>query len=329
MSKFKYYQTILILFVLAIGCKAQESSTASNMPTTLFQDSISIEGNTRIFEYLAPQNLKESPSLVFVLHGSNGNIADTRMYTNYEFERLASERKNQIVVYPQGYDKHWNDCRMNASYKANQEDVNDTAFFADMIDYFHEKFQINSEAVFVTGISNGGHMCYKLAYEIPNKIRGIAPFVANIPEDVTNDCTPKNEAISVLIINGTNDPINPYDGGWVVIGNDSTRGAVLPTRKTVDYWKSLMPCTSEPEVVEYEDYATNDESTVIHYKFKCEKENIKVELLKVIGGGHTVPLKDTPPIPERFKKMVGGKNLDINAPEMVLDFFESLVKPTK
>lgn len=317
MLKYKFFFTIILMTVLSL--KAQNINELS-------KDSLEIDGHQRSFEYLIPDGIQEDPSLVFVLHGSGGDIPSTRIYTGYEFENIAKQSKNTIIVYPNGYDKHWNDCRKNASYKANQEDVNDIGFFNEMMHYFAEKYNINQEAVFVTGISNGGHMCYKLAYEMPEKIKGIAPFVANIPEDLTNDCTPKNISMSVLIINGTTDPINPYDGGWVIIEKDSSRGAVMPTRKTVDYWKGLMPCiTPEPEVVEYVDYATNDESTVIHYKYKCEEENIKVELLKIIGGGHTVPLKDTPPIPERFKKMVGNKNLDINAPEMVLDFFESLV----
>jgi polyhydroxybutyrate depolymerase len=222
------------------------------------------------------------------------------------------------------YDRHWNDCRKNSNYKANQENINDIAFFEKMIAYFQEIHEIDSNRVFVTGISNGGQMCYKLAYEIPEKIKGIAPFVANIPYDFNNDCTPKNVATSVLIINGTEDPINPYEGGWVVIEQDSSRGAVLSTRETVDYWKSLLPCEPKMEQLEYPDYALDDDSTVIRYQYFCEEENKKVALLKIIGGGHTVPMLDTPPITERFKKVVGNKNRDINAPRIVMDFFESL-----
>lgn len=313
----KFTLLILGLFVVIGSLNAQSNKD-------LKKDSLVIEENSRSFEYLIPEGLKQNPSLVFVLHGSGGDVPSTRMYTGYEFEKIASSRKNTIIVYPIGYDKHWNDCRKNASYKANQEDVNEIGFFNQMIDFFAEKHNINKEAVFVTGISNGGHMCYKLAYEMPEKIKGIAPFVANLPEDFNNDCTPKSVATSVLVINGTTDPINPYEGGWVVIQGDSTRGAVLSAQKTIEYWKNLLPCNTDAEITEYEDYAVEDESTVIGYQYFCEEANKKVRLLKVIGGGHTVPLKDTPPIPEQFKKVVGNKNLDINAPKMVLDFFESL-----
>lgn len=295
-------------------------------PRKLSKDSLLIEEHSRTFEYFTPQNIGENPSLVFVLHGSGGTMTDARNQTNFEFETLAKERKSSIIVYPQGYDKHWNDCRKNASYKANQEDINDIEFFTQMISYFVNKFQINTDAVFVTGISNGGHMCYKLGYELPDAIKGIAPFVANLPEDFNNDCQPKNKAMSVLVINGTADPINPYEGGWVVIQQDSSRGSVMSTQKTVNYWKNLVPCSNTPKVQNYEDYTMEDGSTVTHFKYDCTNTNTKIEHLKIVGGGHVVPIKDTPDLPERAKKFIGLKNRDINAPMMVLDFFESLIE---
>ncbi len=287
---------------------------------------IEVEGKNRVFEYFAPPTFTSAPSLVFVLHGSRGTMYDARWQTNYEFERLAAARGNQIIVYPQGYDKHWNDCRGSASYTANQEDINDLAFFTKMIDYFEQQYQINKEAVFVTGISNGGQMCYKLGYELPNKFKGIAPFVANLPEDANNDCTPKNVSVSVMVINGTKDRINPHAGGWVVLGQDSTRGAVQATEKTIAYWKNLLNCETRVEKIAYDDYCKEDNSTVIHYKYACPTTNKKVELLEVIGGGHVVPVKDTPDLPEEAKRFIGNKNRDINAPMIVLDFFDSLVE---
>jgi len=315
----KYLFTLMVCLFISLGSLAQETKSLS-------KDSIQIEGNSRSFEYYIPKNVQKKPSLVFVLHGSGGTMTDARNQTNFEFESLAEDRKSAIIVYPQGYDKHWNDCRKNASYKANQEDVNDIEFFTQMIAFFVKQNQINTDAVFVTGISNGGHMCYKLAYEMPDDILGIAPFVANLPEDFNNDCQPKNKAMSVMVINGTEDPINPYGGGWVVIQQDSSRGSVMSTEKTIEYWKNLAICSDIPEVLGVDDYTTEDGSTVTHLKYKCKDDSKKIELLKIVGGGHVVPLKDTPALPERARNFIGRKNRDINAPMMVLDFFESLIE---
>ena len=290
----------------------------------LSRDSIEVEGKYRTFEYFIPQDVKTASSLIFVLHGSEGTVTGTRWFTNYEFEKIATERKNCIIVYPEGYEKHWNDCRQDASYKANTEDINDVAFFSDMIDYFAQGFEIDAKAVFATGISNGGHMCYKLAYEVPNKIKGIASFGANIPQKTTNDCVQTDIAISVMMINGTADPINPYEGGWVVIRQDSTRGEVSSTEATLNYWKDLLPCPSEFELVEYPDTNPNENSTVTHYKYFCKDSKIRVELIKVINGGHTIPLINAPYLPSEWRKALGNTNKDVDAPLLVLDFFESL-----
>ena len=290
----------------------------------LSRDSIEVEGKYRFFEYFAPDDLKRAPSLIFVLHGSEGTVIGTRWFTDFEFEKIANERKNCVIVYPEGYEKHWNDCRQNASYKANTEDINDIAFFTEMVDYFIQNFKINSEAVFATGISNGGHMCYKLAYEMPDKIRGIAPFVANIPQESTNDCIQTDKAISVMMINGTADPINPYKGGWVVIRQDSSRGEVSSTKATLNYWKNLLPCEADFKLVKYDDTNPNDKSTIEHYKYLCKESNKRVELVKVINGGHTVPLINAPYLPKEWRDALGNTNKDVNAVSLVLDFFESL-----
>jgi polyhydroxybutyrate depolymerase len=320
--KMKINPNHCFLFLLFLG--SSQSIFAQNKEI-LEKDSLSIDGHYRLFEYYVPASLVNSASLVFVLHGSAGTINDARWQTNYEFEKLAKERNRQIIVYPQGYDRHWNDCRKNASYKANQENIDDNSFFNQMIAYFSTKFNIDEQAVFVTGISNGGQMCYKLAYEMPEKIKGIAPFVANLPEDFNSDCTPKNVAISVMIINGTADPINPNDGGWVVLKQDSTRGSVLSTAKSLEYWRGLLPEYAENEPIKYDDYTLEDESSIEHYSYFSKKTGQKVELVKVINGGHVVPMKDTEDLPENAKKFIGNKNRDINSPKLILDFFESLV----
>lgn len=308
---------ILILVLISIHLNAQTAPPLS-------RDTIEVEGKYRTFEYFIPQDLKTAPSLIFVLHGSEGTVIGTRWFTGSEFEKISAERKNSIIVYPEGYEKHWNDCRQNASYKANTEDINDIAFFTEMINYFKENYKIDSEAVFATGISNGGHMCYKLAYEMPDKIKGIAPIVANIPQEASNDCAQTEKAISVMIINGTADPINPYEGGWVVIRQDSTRGEVSSTEATLNYWKHLLPSQTDYKLVKYENSNSNDNSTIEHYKYFCKESNQRVELVKVINGGHTVPLKNAPYLPSEWRDALGNTNKDVNAPLLVHDFFESL-----
>ncbi len=290
----------------------------------LSTDSINIEGVYRSFEYYVPDNLKNTPSLMFFMHGSGGTIERIRSATNYEFEKIARERKNYIIVYPLGFNNYWNDCRASADYDANKEDINEIAFFNDMIDYFVGRFKVDPDSVFASGVSNGGHMCFKLAYEMPEKFKGIAPLLANLPDKSNNDCLPKEIPISIMIINGTDDPINPYEGGWVVVRKDSTRGKVVSTKQTIKYWANLLTCNYGTQELNYPDITPEDNSTLQHFKFKCPDSQMSVEIVNIINGGHTIPLLETPALSEQLLKVLGRFNNDINSPMLVIDFFESL-----
>ena len=75
-------------------------------------------------------------------------------------------------------------------------------------------------------------MVYKLAYEIPNSTFLHAPLVANLPIKNNNDCDISEVEVNMAIFNGTNDQINPYNGGLVsLLGNDS-RGEVLSSEES-------------------------------------------------------------------------------------------------
>jgi polyhydroxybutyrate depolymerase len=91
----------------------------------------------------------------------------------------------------------------------------------------------------VTGHSNGGQMAYKLALEAPQIIRAVAALSANLPIDTNFDCNKSGIPISIAIFNGTEDTINPYYGGTVRLGSNESRGLVLITDQTVEYWAQL------------------------------------------------------------------------------------------
>jgi polyhydroxybutyrate depolymerase len=181
----------------------------------LHSDTVMVDSLTREFSYHLPSHISAHPRLIFVLHGSTGSPAIMQMSTGHEFDRLADTHGDAIIVYPAGYHGYWNDCRKKGTYESKKLNLDDVAFFGKMIAYFKSKYQIDTAAVFAMGFSNGGHMCYKLAKEKPLWFRGIAAVSANLPMDENNDCYDLHLPISVLVMNGTGDPINPYGGGEV------------------------------------------------------------------------------------------------------------------
>lgn len=249
----------------------------------LLNDSVLIEGHYRTFHFVkAP---KPNASLIFILHGSGGSGPDAQPGAKKLEEKADAE--NLLLVYPDGYKRYWNECRKTANSVANKENINENAFFEEMINYFDRKFLINTKQVFAIGTSGGGHMAYKLALTMPEKMRAITALIANLPDTNNLDCPERKIAIPVMIVNGTDDATNPYNGGEVITGNISM-GLVRSTQRTFQYWASLADYSRPPIKEQLPDTDPNDHKTIERYTYK-EKGKPEVTLLKVIGGHHDYP----------------------------------------
>jgi polyhydroxybutyrate depolymerase len=269
---YQKYLFALILFVASFITKAQ-----------ILDDSLLIEGHRRSFHFL--KSPKTKASLVFVLHGSGGNGIQMRARAN-SLEGIALT-ENISLVYPDGYKKYWNECRKTANSAANLENINENAFFEAMIGYFKERYQINEKQVFAVGTSGGGHMAYKLALTMPERFRAITALIANLPDTNNIDCEEKRRAIPVMIVNGTADKTNPYEGGEVITNNISL-GLVRSTDRTFAYWSSMAGYKGKPQMQNLPDIDPKDGKTIEKYTFKTKRKP-EVTLLKVINGKHDYP----------------------------------------
>ncbi|MBX2925349.1 MAG: poly(3-hydroxybutyrate) depolymerase [Chitinophagaceae bacterium] len=258
--------------------------TSSLALAQLVDDSIAIEGNYRTFHFREPR-VQPNAALVFVLHGSGGDGKGI-MQTSKRLEE-AAQKENILIVYPDGYKHFWNECRKMAETPPNKENINEEAFFTAMIDYFTTKYKTGPEKVFVIGTSGGGHMAYKLAMNIPAKIRAITAIVANLPDSANMDCTPSGKPIAVMIVNGTEDEVNPYGGGLVRAANVSL-GTVRSTDQTFVYWSAVAGYKGQPVKKAYADTDPSDGKTIEGYTYKKARKP-EITLLKVVGGKHDYP----------------------------------------
>jgi polyhydroxybutyrate depolymerase len=268
----------------------------------------------RTFSWYKPGTYSPNAPLIFVLHGSNGWPDQVRTTTAYEFDLLAEEY-GFIVVYPQGYENHWNDCRKSADYAANVENIDDVNFFREMIEFFAEHQQIDRKQVFVTGHSNGGHMAYKLALEVPELLAAIAPISANLPVDSNLDCNKSGKAISVAIFNGTDDPVNPFNGGLVSLLGNSSRGEVLSADATAEYWKSLAQIMQAPTRSTFPEVDGDDNTSVLEERW-LSPAGIDIRLYTLQGSGHVIPSRLM-----QWARVLGGNAGDISGPQEIVGFF--------
>ena len=269
---------------------------------------------TRNFSSYTPKGLSEGSALIFVLHGSKGNGDQIRTTSAYEFDLLA-DKLGFIVVYPDGYMNHWNDCRVSADYAANTQDIDDTVFFTDMIAFFSDSGLVDFDKIYVTGHSNGGHMAYRLALEIPERFAAVAPISANLPVNENLGCNKSGKPISIAIFNGTNDPINPFEGGLVTILGNTSRGEVLSSEDTAIYWKDLAGIKRPASVIPHPETDGVKQTSISEQRWLGES-GIQVRLYTLSGSGHVIPSKIA-----HFPRLLGGDAGDLSGPDEIVTFF--------
>ena len=251
----------------------------------LIKDSLLIEGHYRTFVYNQPAADLTGGSLMFVIHGSGGSSSNMLPQTK-KLEAIAAAEK-LLLVYPDGYQRYWNECRKYSTAAANKENINEESFFTAMISFFENKYHINKNKVFSSGMSAGGHMSYKLALTMPGKIKAIASVVANLPDSASSDCVLSGKPLPVLIINGTLDNTNPYNGGQMFV-NNASYGVVRSTENTFKFWSSLAGYKGAAKKKLLPDNDPADERTIESYTYSKRKKPT-IQLLKVIGGKHDYP----------------------------------------
>jgi polyhydroxybutyrate depolymerase len=304
--------SLFLLFCLPAGAFALELFSSSKIP----RHTLKVDGLERSYFVYRPhghQRKAELP-LVIVLHG--GGPADgEKAAKNFGFNELA-RRHGFIAVYPNGVDSYWRDGRGYTHRGDNDAAVDDVAFLSALIDHFVLHQGADPRRVYVTGTSNGGMMTLRLGCEIAPKLAAIAPVISSIPKNIYHDCRPETD-LPVLIMNGTEDPLMPWDGGHVRFFRKKM-GEVVSTRETVMFWIKHNRCNPRGKTIRLPDRDRNDQSTVEVSRFSNGRTGVDVVLYKIVGGGHNLPGSDA----RERKRVTGRKNNDINGAREIWKFFQ-------
>jgi polyhydroxybutyrate depolymerase len=180
-------------------------------------------------------------------------------------------------------------------------------------------YHADPKRVYVTGISNGAIMSYRLACELSHKITAIAPVDGNIPALLFPFCSPSRH-VSVLAINNTDDPLVPFDGGEIRGRlNRVNLGKVLSVDESIGFWVTRNGCSATPVYATMPDKDPGDGTTVKTRQYRNDNDGTEVILYTVEGGGHTWPggLQYLP------VKMIGKTSRDFDAVNIIWSFFKS------
>ncbi|OGW72611.1 MAG: hypothetical protein A2Y02_00310 [Omnitrophica bacterium GWA2_52_12] len=270
------------------------------------------QGRKRSYFVTVPARYSEFErhALVIVLHGGAANAEYAMRMSEMNPK---ADQENFLAVYPNGTGLYehavltWNAGRC-CGY-AHQHHIDDTGFIRAMIRQLEKDFSIDSARIYVTGISNGAMMCYRLACELPGLFAAIAPVAG------TMNCDPgqPGHPVSIIHFHGTADQHAPYLGGT---GSKTVYSRVdSPVSETIRFWVKTNGCAENPE--------TETTGKVQRETYRGGRQGVEVVLYTIKDEGHTWP---------------GGKpgiqhgNVDpptqaIRATDLIWEFFKAHPKP--
>lgn len=275
---------------------------------------IRIDGIARSYIIDVPSDFtkRSNAPLVFVLHGGGGNAESAIRMSGFSDVALGD---GAIIVYPEGSGRLRNKLKTwNATHccgYAIENNVDDIAYFDQLIDYLLKFYSIDPNRIFVTGMSNGGMMSHQLAIALPHKIRAIAPVVGGLFGDEKTPASP----VAALIINGLLDQSVPYKGGQTSGAYKSAwDGTPLkPARDQAAFWAKVNDCN---KFEEKKPTAEEDALPYILYDYDCPKgADVQHYVLKELG--HVWPGG------EKGRARAEDPTSEFNASQVIWDFFKA------
>lgn len=275
-----------------------------------------VEGKLRVGDldrayllHLPPTILPNTPAaLVLVFHGGGGHAKQMEHFSAFS---ALSDREGFIVCYPDGIEKNWNDGRVVEDSRAHREKIDDVAFIDALLTEIAKKHPVDPKRIYATGISNGAFFSNRLGAERASRFAAIAPVVGGMAPTVAADFHP-TDPVSVVILQGVDDPLVPYDGGPIKFN----RGQTVSTASTARKWVEHDGC-KEPVVEDLPDKDPDDGTRVKKTTWSGGRDGAEVVLYTIEGGGHTWP-GGSQYLP---KVMIGRVCKDVDATPLIWDFF--------
>ena len=243
--------------------------------------------------------------VVIVLHGSKGDGA--RVRRNLGLDEMV-ENTGTVLVFPDAFEGHWS---LGAGAKSD-----DAAFFRAIVTRLNGQGVIDPKRVFIVGVSTGGIMAMQIACKEPENYTGFATVIANMPTDLASTCAP-SRPVPILMVNGTADPRMPYKGGSAT--NLDQVDQVASTDDTLGVFAKAATCGARLPEIGFPNRNPKSGSRAFLDKFEACK--VPVELVRIEGGGHTIPGRWSG---ADSGAAVGAHNVDVDTAKLIFDFFKRL-----
>jgi polyhydroxybutyrate depolymerase len=238
--------------------------------------------------------------VVIVLHGHPSWCMDPKFFTGLDKK---SDEEGFIVVYPNGhlappleriiifFNTLFPTARLWNCW--DYCDIDDVGFIRALINHLDTKLNINSSRIYITGISGGGMMTYRLGSDLSDIVAAIAPVAGSIggiwyTESSLYVIPETTHPLPVIVFHGLKDRNLPYDGGWVNgtwrLWNTNIQLIVntyfLSVIESVYFWVEHNNCSTIPEI------ETSPSGNIIKRTYANGTDRSEVVLYTVLSGGH-------------------------------------------
>ncbi len=216
----------------------------------------------------------------------------------------------------------WDDCRADDPSKPLADDV---AYANQVIELVMSKHAIDRQRIYVMGMSNGAMMAFRMSQQLNVPVAAIASVAGSMPSGTL--CEAPTKPVSLLMINGSADPLVPYQGGSVHFGT-AELGTLLSVDDTLLLWRKLDGIDAAPKADKFAPLPDSDGRTSASRTiWGDDPKGLQVELIRVDGGGHTEPSIDQV-YGRIYLGLAGPQNHDFESAEEAWRFFRDKSSPS-
>jgi polyhydroxybutyrate depolymerase len=193
----KIHSTMLLVVMMVMGVTFAQQTKYTGTINNLAREWI----------FYVPQNLPDSPPLVFCLQGCCSDYAGWATQSGYN--KVADTAKI-VVCYPKA---------LSTKGQINDRDWDvtgdiDLRFILALIDTAVKKYHIDQTRIYATGFSYGGCFSNYLGCVYPDKFAAIAPSAGYVMTLQLKERTcQKTRPVPVLQMHGTKDQVVAYSSG--------------------------------------------------------------------------------------------------------------------
>ena len=185
------------------------SSNLDSQVQGTINGTINYEDIDRTFILYVPSSYDRSSKqpLVFNFHGYGSNASEQMAYGDM---RSQADANGFILVHPEALDDIYGRSRWNIG-GWSQSVHDDVKFTENLINLLMDKYSINAERIYSTGMSNGGFFSFHLACNLNASFAAVASVTGSMTYSTFDNCNPRKPT-PVMQIHGSLDTIVPYKG---------------------------------------------------------------------------------------------------------------------